>query len=51
MMVKDHEKDLAEFQKEARKTKDPDLKQFAEQTAKLVQEHLNLAEETQGKLR
>lgn len=51
MMVKDHEKDLAEFQKEARETKDPDLKQFAEQTAKVVQEHLNLAEETQGKLR
>jgi len=50
MMVKDHEKDLAEFQKEASETNDPDLKQFAEQTAKLVQEHLNLAREAQGKL-
>lgn len=49
-MVKDHEKDLAEFQKEASETNDPDLKQFAEQTSKLVQEHLDLAKNTQGKL-
>jgi putative membrane protein len=49
-MVKDHEMDLAEFQKEASEAKDPDLKQFAEQTAKVVQEHLDLAKNTQGKL-
>jgi putative membrane protein len=49
-MVKDHEEDLAEFQKEAREAKDPDLRQFAEQTAKMVQEHLDLAKNTQGKL-
>ena len=51
MMVKDHEKDLAEFQKEASETHDPDLKQFAEQTAKVVQGHLDLAKETQSKLK
>jgi putative membrane protein len=51
MMAKDHEKDLAEFQKEASETNDPDLKQFAEQTAKVVQEHLDLAKEAQGKLK
>ena len=48
MMVKDHQKDLAEFQKEASETNDPDLKQFADETSKLVQHHLDLAKETQG---
>jgi putative membrane protein len=51
MMVKDHEKDLAEFQEEANSSSDPDLKKFAEDTAKMVQEHLDLAKETQGKLK
>ena len=50
-MVKDHEKDLAEFQKETSETNDPDLKQFAEDTAKVIQQHLDLAKETQGKLK
>ena len=51
MMVKDHEKDLAEFQEEAKTGSDPDVKKFAEDTAKVVQEHLDLAKETQGKLK
>jgi putative membrane protein len=51
MMVKDHEKDLAEFQEEANSSSDPDLKKFAEETARMVQEHLDLAKETQGKLK
>jgi putative membrane protein len=50
-MVKDHEKDLAEFQEEANTGTDPDVKKFAEETAKVVQEHLDLAKETQGKLK
>src|SRR6266446_7518144 len=49
-MVKDHEKDLAEFQEEAKIGSDPDVKKFAEDTAKMVQEHLGLAKETQSKL-
>ncbi len=49
-MVKDHEKDLTEFQKEANEATDPDLKEFAETTAKMVQKHLDLARETQSKL-
>jgi hypothetical protein len=49
-MVKDHEKDLAEFQKEANEATDADLKEFAETTAKMVQKHLDLARETQSKL-
>jgi putative membrane protein len=50
MMVKDHEKDLAEFQEEADNGSDPDVKKFAEDTAKMVQEHLELAKQTQSKL-
>jgi predicted outer membrane protein len=50
MMVKDHEKDLAEFQEEAKNGSDPDVKDFADKTAKVVQEHLDLAKETQSKL-
>jgi putative membrane protein len=50
-MVKDHEKDLAEFKEEASSGSDPDVKKFADDTAKIVQEHLDLAKETQGKLK
>jgi putative membrane protein len=50
MMVKDHEKDLAEFQDEANNGSDPDVKKFADDTAKVVKEHLDLAKQTQSKL-
>jgi putative membrane protein len=50
-MVKDHQKDLAEFQKEAQSGTDPDLKAFAAKGAKMVSTHLKLAQETQGKLK
>jgi putative membrane protein len=51
MMVKDHEKDLAEFQKEAKDGSDADLKKFADKTSKIIQKHLSMAKETQGKLK
>src|SRR3982074_122435 len=51
MMVKDHEKDLAEFQGEAQNGTDPDLKKFADKTSKMVKKHLDMAKETQGKLK
>jgi putative membrane protein len=51
MMVKDHEKDLAEFQKEAQSGTDPDLKAFAAKGAKMVSSHLKMAKETQGKVK
>lgn len=51
MMVKDHEKDLAEFKEEANSGSDSDVKKFADDTAKVIQEHLDLAKETQGKLK
>jgi putative membrane protein len=50
-MVKDHEKDLAEFNEEANSGNDPDVKKFAADTAKMVQEHLDLAKQTQSKLK
>src|SRR5881398_4095208 len=50
-MVRDHEKNLAEFKEEAKSGSDPDVKKFAEDTAKVIQEHLDLAKETQGKLK
>ena len=50
-MVKDHEKDLAEFKEEANSGSDPDVKKFADDTAKMIQEHLDLAKETQNKLK
>ena len=51
MMVKDHEKDLAEFKEEASSGSDPDVKKFADDTAKVIQEHLDLAKETQSELK
>ena len=50
-MVKDHEKDLAEFEKEAKNGSDPNLKSFANKTAKTVREHLEMAKEIDVKLK
>ena len=50
-MVKDHQKDLAEFQKEAQGGTDADVKAFAAKGAKMVSTHLKLAQETQSKLK
>ena len=44
MMVKDHQKDLSEFQKEARSGSDPDLKAFADKTSKVIAHHLSEAQ-------
>lgn len=51
MMVKDHEKDLADFEKQAKNGSDPDLKRFADQTSAVVRKHLELAKDIQGKLK
>lgn len=50
-MVKDHEKDLSEFQDEAKNGTDPDLKKFAEKTSKVIAKHLELAKNVQAKLK
>ncbi len=43
-MVKDHEKAVKEFQKEADKAKDADVRNFAAKTLPTLQEHLQMAE-------
>jgi len=50
-MVKDHEKDLAEFEKEAKNGSNPNVKSFADKTAKTVREHLEMAKEIDAKLK
>ena len=50
-MVKDHEKDLAAFEKEAKDGSDPDVKSFASKTAKTVRKHLEMAKEIDAKLK
>ncbi|MDB6109522.1 MAG: putative outer membrane protein, partial [Pedosphaera sp.] len=47
-MVTDHKKDVKEFQREATKAQDPDLKAFANQTLPVLQEHLRLAQTVQA---
>ncbi len=48
-MVKDHQKDVKEFQKEANDGHDPQIKGFASQTLPVLQEHLKMAETTRAK--
>jgi len=47
-MVSDHEKDVAEFRKEANNGSDPDLKQWAATTLPTLEEHLKMAKEAYG---
>ena len=51
MMVKDHQEDWAEFQAEAKNGTDPDLKKWAGDFSKVIQKHLELAKQTQAKLK
>ncbi len=45
--VRDHEKDVAEFRQEANSGKDPEVKQWAQNTLPILEEHLKLAKEAQ----
>jgi putative membrane protein len=49
-MVKDHEKDVAKFQQEAKNGKDPEVQQFAAQTLPILEDHLKQAREVNGAL-
>lgn len=44
-MVKDHEKDVAAFEKESRQGQKTSIKSFAQQTLPTLKEHLQLAQE------
>jgi putative membrane protein len=50
-MVKDHEEELAAFEKEAKEGSDPDVKRFAEKGASMVRKHLQMAKDIDGKLK
>ena len=50
-MVKDHEKDAKEFEKASKTLKDPDLKSWATKTLTVVQDHLKMAKDVNGKLK
>jgi putative membrane protein len=50
-MVKDHEQDLAAFEKEAKEGSDPDVKSFASKTSEVVRKHLDMAEKIDSKLK
>lgn len=41
-MKKDHQKDIAEFSRASKELKDPDLKQFAEQTLPVLKGHMEM---------
>jgi putative membrane protein len=45
MMLKDHQKDLKEFQDEANSAQDPSLKQIAQQGASVISQHLQLIQQ------
>lgn len=44
-MVKDHQHDVSDFQKEASSGSNPDLKSFASQTVPTLQDHLKMAQD------
>ena len=50
MMVKDHVKDVAEFQKASKNAKDSDVKSFASSTLPTLQDHLKMARDISSAL-
>jgi putative membrane protein len=50
-MVKDHEKDLAAFQGEAKNGTDADVKAFASKTSAVIKKHLDMVKAAQAKLK
>jgi len=47
-MVKDHKKDVKDFEDASKDLKDPDLKAFASKTLPTLQEHLRMAQDLQN---
>jgi putative membrane protein len=51
MMVKDHKKDVGEFQKESMRGADPEIKGFATSTLPTLQEHLQMIQRIDDKMK
>ncbi len=49
-MLKDHQKDVAEFRKESKFGKDADIQGFATKTLPTLEEHLKMAHDIQAKV-
>jgi len=50
-MVSDHKKDVKDFEKEAKSGKDADVKNFASSTLPTLQDHLQMAQQTDASVR
>jgi putative membrane protein len=50
-MVKDHKKDVADFKREAKGAKDPDLKAWAGKTLPTLEDHLKAAQDMQAQVK
>jgi len=50
-MVKEHKKDVSEFEKQARSAKDPDVKAFASKTLPTLKEHLAMAQQIEASVK
>jgi putative membrane protein len=51
MMVKDHEKDVKEFEKASTQAKDPDVRAFAAKTLPTLREHLQQVRDIQNRMK
>jgi putative membrane protein len=49
-MLKDHKKDVSEFEKQASKGNDSSVKSFAQQTLPTLREHMKMAQSVAGKV-
>ena len=50
-MVKDHQKDVKDFEKEAKSGQDSDIKNFAQSTLPKLQQHLQMAQDIDKRIR
>ena len=50
MMINDHQKDIALFQRQAQQGADPELKAFAKKTLPVLQKHLKMVQQAQQKM-
>ena len=50
-MVRDHEKDVKEFQREAKNASDADVQSFANKTLPTLQEHLKMAQDVDSNIK
>lgn len=50
-MVQDHQKDVREFQQEAKRAQDPELKAWIEKTIPVLQDHLRQAQQLQSTMK